>query len=386
MSNFDLQHKTNTKPHKRRLTPQEIINKSSNLSGSKKGLNQKKNLNTITIKDTVGQNGKNNIEDVKKIQKRLMHLGFLNVNDFNIENIVLFSKKQDNNTIAEENISKTIEAIQFYESIVLLIKKEPSGKIYPNGSILKLMNTNPKDVIAFKNTDIDGTIKINKAEELLNTSNNPKLKNLLNKTKDFPIVKRAKVLQHKKEINGRTLLNPKKPNKGVILISTEKAKFRTFLEVLNTIIHEKGHAYLFLIEKTPSNKLSSQEKLIKKRLLDIKNAIRNIDSTTNIKGFEGIKFTLKEFKKLKSERQHIAIVEFFLNETVEILKEFLKFKPEVFGTINVNLKKDIKTFQSIVGQSELGKRQVPSIRLLPFQGLSTYYRNNIDKIKEQLKK
>jgi len=89
---------------------------------------------------------------------------------------------------------------------------------------------------------------------------------------------------------------------------------------------------------------------------------------------------------LKKEAQHNVMIEFYLSEQANSLKTILLNDPDKFGTIDDPvLRDDSKTYQVLAGKSELGKPNVPSIRLAPFNELFSHYLDNIDDIKLNLK-
>ncbi|NME67786.1 hypothetical protein [Flammeovirga aprica] len=99
----------------------------------------------ITLTSSVGAGGANLVSDVKKIQKKLMNLGFLSEGCFDEESVDLFKEKKDTDKVKDTDIPHTIEAIKSYEATVEYVgyadsRKKPSGKVTPAGKTLQLMN------------------------------------------------------------------------------------------------------------------------------------------------------------------------------------------------------------------------------------------------------
>ena len=99
----------------------------------------------ITLSGSVGKGGKNYVKDVKAIQNKLLEMGFFSYGANYEENVTLFEKMKDTDTIDAGKISQTIAAITQYEVIVEYKRStsrydRPTGKVSKSGETLKLMN------------------------------------------------------------------------------------------------------------------------------------------------------------------------------------------------------------------------------------------------------
>lgn len=89
----------------------------------------------FTIQDSVGACDQNFAKDVRKVQERLLKLGFLSQGDFDAEQSPFNSSQ-----ISRWQLPRTIEAIKNFEKVVLK-STNPSGCILPNHDSLMFLNT-----------------------------------------------------------------------------------------------------------------------------------------------------------------------------------------------------------------------------------------------------
>ncbi|HRI27804.1 MAG TPA: LysM peptidoglycan-binding domain-containing protein [Chitinophagales bacterium] len=92
---------------------------------------------TLNLTDSVGRGGRNNADDVRRIQEQLNRLGFLPDADLNNERPF-----NDAQNVQEQHIPQTIAAIMaFQTAIVPGITNNPDGLIRPNHPTLMYLNT-----------------------------------------------------------------------------------------------------------------------------------------------------------------------------------------------------------------------------------------------------
>ncbi len=89
----------------------------------------------FTIQDSVGACDQNLAEDVRKVQERLLKLGFLSQANFDAE-----QSPFSNTQISRWQLPRTIDAIKVFEKEVLQVTN-PSGCILPNHDTLMFLNT-----------------------------------------------------------------------------------------------------------------------------------------------------------------------------------------------------------------------------------------------------
>ena len=229
----------------------------------------------------------------------------------------------------------------------------------------------------------NGLEKLNKVKSIFDNSTNALIKKLREKNSNVTYITKDTVKIGSSFKNGATRYSRSKL-KGQVRMSIKNAGKRSLLETANTLIHEMIHVDIYRIAYTPSSKLDATEKKIKQRLLEISNATSIKQIFPDIDSIEtDFRRTLKEIKR---EIQHVVIVEFYLKDQGKALKSLISKNPNTFGTINdPALKENDQTYQVLAGKSELGKPNVPSIRLGDFSGLFSFYLDNIDDIKINLK-
>ncbi|MFK7904212.1 MAG: LysM peptidoglycan-binding domain-containing protein, partial [Chitinophagales bacterium] len=108
----------------------------------------------FTIKDTVGACDQNYAEDVRKVQERLLQLGFLSQTAFNAEQSPFSSL-----TISKWQLSETIEAIKTFQKVVIQTTKV-DGCISPVHESLMFLNSAVAPISAAKLQQVQAAYSI----------------------------------------------------------------------------------------------------------------------------------------------------------------------------------------------------------------------------------